>query len=286
MIRSARLLCLVLLLLAISPAVADDANPPGEDSAPGAQDQTLTAWEKLQTARAESKTLKDAFSGLFQKMKTEEGKAAARVVFREVYKQAGTMEWKAEQAFIPVFRDSDWSRWSGAEHADMLRDGLNLTAIEAVESDPVLAVRAWELLVKEFPDSNEAAYAKSTWLPIALPAMGDTGLALKRIGELLEQAGEVDKPGLRMAIGDVYAMQGEFEKAQAEYAGVVADIEAAGELEKYDRRASVKRYAELRVALIGKPAPEVDSKMWFGGESRKLSDLKGTVVVLDYWATW
>ena len=284
--KSARWLCLVLLL-AVTPAVADDApKPEAKPETKSTGDPTLDAWAALKTARAEAQALKDAFSGMFQKMETEEGKTAARAMFSEVYRQAGTMEWNAGNAFLKEFDASDWSKWEGSEHADMLRDGLNMSAREAIESNPAHAVKAWELLVAKFPDSGEAAYARSTWLPIALPAAGDLPAALERLSELQAAVPEMDKPGLRMAIGDVFAMQGEFEKAQAEYAGVLADIEAAGELEKYDRRASVKRYAELRAALIGKPAPEVDSKLWFGGEPKKLSELKGTVVVLDYWATW
>ena len=289
MTRSARWLWLVpfLLLLATTPAVGDDRPAPKDETPakPGA-DPTLEAWAKLQTARAEAKTLKDAFSGLFQKMETEEGKAAARAVFSEVYKQAGTMQWKAEQVFIKAFDASDWEKWQGSEHSEMLRDGLDMSAQEAIETNPEHAVKAWELLLEKFPDSNEAAYARSTWLPIALPATGELDLALERLIDLHKQVPEMDKPGIRMAIGDVYCMLADFEKARAEFQGALDDIKAAGELEKYDRRKSVQRYAQLRLDLVGKPAPEVDSKTWIGGEAKKLSDLKGTVVVLDYWATW
>jgi hypothetical protein len=284
MTRTARWLLLVplLMLLALAPARADDAPETGEKPA----DPTLETWAALQQAREDAQTLKQAFNGMFQKMKTEEGKQAARAVFREVYKQAGNMVNVKESTFREAFAASDWSKWEGAEHADMLRDGLNLTAREAIERDPKLSVKAWELLVKKFPDSNEAAYAMSTWLPIALPATGELDAALKRMAELHGQVRDMDKPGVRMAIGDVYCMKGDFEKAHAEFQGVLDDIKAAGKLEKYDRRKSVQRYAKLRLDLVGKPAPEVDSKTWIGGEAKKLSDFKGTVVVLDYWATW
>ena len=219
-------------------------------------------------------------------MSTDEGTDAARVGVREVYKQAGNRVVVKETVFREAFAASDWSKWEGEDHADMLCDGLDMTAREAIESDPKLSVKAWELLVKKFPDSGEAAYARSTWLPIALSATGELDLALERMLELHKQVPDQDKPGLRMAIGDVYSMLGDFEKARGEFQGALDDIKAAGELEKYDRRKSVQRYAQLRLDLIGKPAPEVDSKTWIGGEAKKLSDLKGTVVVLDYWATW
>ncbi|MCA8910439.1 MAG: hypothetical protein KDB82_01945 [Planctomycetes bacterium] len=269
---------LLLLLLLAAPLAAEDAEK--------TEDPTLEAWAALQTAREDAQALKDAFSGMFQKMKTEEGKEAARAVFREVYSQAGNMVFAKETVFRQAFAASDWSKWEGEEHAGMLLDGLDITAQEAIESDPKLSVKAWELLIKKFPDSGKAAYARSTWLPIALPATGELDLALERLLELHKQVPDQDKPGLRVAIGDVYCVLGDFEKARGEFQGALDDVKAAGELEKYDRRKSVQRYAQLRLDLIGKPAPEVDSKTWIGGEAKKLSDLKGTVVVLDYWATW
>src|SRR5262249_41467442 len=38
--------------------------------------------------------------------------------------------------------------------------------------------------------------------------------------------------------------------------------------------------------LLGKPAPEVTGVFGLNGETKKLSDLKGKVVLLDYWAVW
>ena len=37
--------------------------------------------------------------------------------------------------------------------------------------------------------------------------------------------------------------------------------------------------------IVGKPAPELTVKNWIG-DPQKLSDLKGKVVVVDFWATW
>lgn len=38
--------------------------------------------------------------------------------------------------------------------------------------------------------------------------------------------------------------------------------------------------------LIGKPAPEVQGEFALNGKPVKLSDLKGKVVLLDFWAVW
>lgn len=44
--------------------------------------------------------------------------------------------------------------------------------------------------------------------------------------------------------------------------------------------------AKTQAALIGKPAPELTIKWSNQDGLKKLSDLKGKVVVLDFWATW
>lgn len=56
------------------------------------------------------------------------------------------------------------------------------------------------------------------------------------------------------------------------------ELTAAGE-GKPDRRAKL-------AALEGKPAPDLQVSGWVNGKPLKLSDLKGKVVVLDFWATW
>jgi thiol-disulfide isomerase/thioredoxin len=38
--------------------------------------------------------------------------------------------------------------------------------------------------------------------------------------------------------------------------------------------------------LIGKPAPELIAEYSFNGDTKKLSDLKGKVVLVDFWAVW
>lgn len=38
--------------------------------------------------------------------------------------------------------------------------------------------------------------------------------------------------------------------------------------------------------LIGQPAPEIAVAEWIGGEPTSLADLRGQVVVLEFWATW
>ena len=39
-------------------------------------------------------------------------------------------------------------------------------------------------------------------------------------------------------------------------------------------------------AMQGKPAPELSLKEWINSKPMDLKDLKGKIVVLDFWATW
>lgn len=44
---------------------------------------------------------------------------------------------------------------------------------------------------------------------------------------------------------------------------------------------------EIHYKLLGEPAPELPSvDQWFPGTAKTLADLKGKVVLLDFWATW
>jgi len=41
-----------------------------------------------------------------------------------------------------------------------------------------------------------------------------------------------------------------------------------------------------QVALLGEAAPEIEIQAWISGEGATLADLRGRVVLLEFWATW
>jgi thiol-disulfide isomerase/thioredoxin len=79
----------------------------------------------------------------------------------------------------------------------------------------------------------------------------------------------------RLEIGDLLIAKGNVEEGLAQYKKIVEG-----------GNARMKDYANQRMQLVGKPAPDIVSKQWIGGEAKSLSDLKGKVVVVDFWATW
>jgi thiol-disulfide isomerase/thioredoxin len=50
------------------------------------------------------------------------------------------------------------------------------------------------------------------------------------------------------------------------------------------RRLIIKR--QLHYDLMGEKAPELNIDKWLSGKTQKLADLRGKVVMIDFWATW
>jgi thiol-disulfide isomerase/thioredoxin len=50
--------------------------------------------------------------------------------------------------------------------------------------------------------------------------------------------------------------------------------------------AAAEEKADPHADLIGKPAPEITGDFALNGKPTKLADLKGKVVLLDFWAVW
>jgi thiol-disulfide isomerase/thioredoxin len=78
--------------------------------------------------------------------------------------------------------------------------------------------------------------------------------------------------------------------AETEYAEkIFALIQATGSaVEKRMANADRVQIRDLavQVKLVGQPAPEIAVAQWIGGDPVSLADLRGQVVLLEFWATW
>ena len=77
---------------------------------------------------------------------------------------------------------------------------------------------------------------------------------------------------------------------ESEYAEKIFElIQATGSVEER-RMANADRVQisdlAVQVNLIGKAAPEIAVSRWIRGEAGSLTDLRGQVVLLEFWATW
>jgi len=132
-------------------------------------------------------------------------------------------------------------------------------------------IAEFDALLAKYPEKNEetamVALMKAT---LYTQVLGD-----EETGKRLLTAIETDYPGTKAAANAKNALYSLTPEGKAK----AAERNAAAK----ERRA--KNDTEI-AKLIGQPAPELQFK-WSSKEGLKtLSDLKGRVVVLDFWATW
>lgn len=72
-----------------------------------------------------------------------------------------------------------------------------------------------------------------------------------------------------------------YEKVKAAYDNFTPEVKASGILDEVKRELDV-----IESIQPGKPAPELASVDIFTGDSIRLSDLRGHVVLIDFWASW
>ena len=101
---------------------------------------------------------------------------------------------------------------------------------------------------------------------------------------------------LSMELADGYQAIGEIEKARRILAEETAFAEKLfqtmqGSATLAQKRAAAGGLVQLRdratqVGLIGAEAPEISIKSWINSAPLTLADLRGRVVLLEFWATW
>ena len=135
----------------------------------------------------------------------------------------------------------------------------------------------------------------------------DEGLLNDALAELESALAEArDTPGevefqtrvmLVMELADGYQTIGEIEKArrilaeETAYAEKLFQTMQGSTTLTAQKRAAAGGLTQLRdratqVGLIGEEAPEISIKTWINSEPLTLVDLRGRVVLLEFWATW
>lgn len=262
---------------AVTPMLAKDAKRPVEADAeakPASEDKVIAAWDKYQAAVKELNAVAAKI-----RAKELEGDAATEARNAAIAKRDAT-----QKEFVELLRKADWASYAES-NGDMLDMGLVLLGGELTEEHPEEAVKALEAHLKLRPDSQYGMWVKLHYLPAALLATGDLDRTIKRLNELIAGADEKLKPSLQVKVADIYAAKGDLEAAIKGYNEVAKALEGM-KFERNDQRARALSDAKMRAGLVGKDAPNVDSKVWVGGEATSLAGMKGKVVVIDFWATW
>jgi thiol-disulfide isomerase/thioredoxin len=141
----------------------------------------------------------------------------------------------------------------------------------------------------------------------------DLAAGLQRAGKLSEAATELERAlataratpyeiefqtriRLGMTLSDVYLSLDQIQDARDLLADEVAFAEKISEIMRAtgtpaQRRAATSGYLQVRdratqLALIGQTAPDITVKTWIKGGPVALEDLRGRVVLLEFWATW
>lgn len=101
---------------------------------------------------------------------------------------------------------------------------------------------------------------------------------------------------LAMTLADAYQSVSEIEKAremliaEAAFAEKISQVMQATGTPPQKRAATggflQVRDRSIRVGLLGNETPEISVKEWLVGEPTSLTELRGRVVLLEFWATW
>jgi thiol-disulfide isomerase/thioredoxin len=264
----------------------------GAEEGDAAKDAVVKAWEAYKTAQDDYDAKQAPIMEAYYKVQDneastdEEKKAAgkkANEAVGELRKESGKALGELRKAFTDEFaKVTDHARY--ADSPDMLAHGLRGQAAMKTRTNPDEAAKLYDLILKYCPKTDAADDVRSRIIPERFEKNGDFEGALKRSRELLEETGDKYKPALYINIGDYSAALGDAKAASKAYASGLALCE--GDLAWNDPRRNTKRYVAIRAKFTGNDAPNVDSKTWLGGEAKSLADMKGSVVIIDFWATW
>jgi cytochrome c-type biogenesis protein len=204
--------------------------------------------------------------------------AGKRKAASDVYKAAS-------RAFLDVFVGADWKAIDAEKDRDLLTSGLTMAGSKALEAkDGAAAVKAYEFYASAMKGDPNLGFIELYSLTAAYMAAGRMEKAVALWEKHAASSDPRFGPAANVALGDYRCAGGDLEAARALWKKV-SETPPSSE-GKPDPSAAARADADMRLALVGSAAPEVDSKTWLGGEAQPLSKLKGSVVVLDFWATW
>lgn len=229
--------------------------------------------DQVRAAHAEYLKLREEMQALMQENRgAERGSDKAKELTGKLNAIRGPMG-ERQKAFQEAFATADWTKLDPKADAELLKDGLPNLARDGEK--PAAAVAACRFYLEHFGTERMADMVRNNLLPMALLANKEVAAAQQALEAAVAKADGAAKARALLTLGDVMAASGDAAGAAKQYA-------AADEIADDDTR----RYVTLRKELIGKTAPDIDSKTWIGGEAKPLSALQGKVVLVDFWATW
>lgn len=178
------------------------------------------------------------------------------------------------RAFAQAFTACAWQQLDAVQDAAVLLDGLPFL-IRDLGKAPQAALTACEFYLQHFPDDAAAVGLRANVLPKALLACDKLVPAATAMQAAIPLLQGPDKVRAMIDLGDLRAVLGETGVALGLYAA------AAGLAD-----GPTRRELQLRQDLVGKPAPELQSRLWIGAPSNSLSNLAGKVVLVGFWSTW
>jgi thiol-disulfide isomerase/thioredoxin len=190
----------------------------------------------------------------------------------------------AQARFREVFEGADWSALDAVRDREALGAGLMAVGVAATaRGDGRTAVRAYEAVLARLPGERFARSVSIRNLPEALLLAGDVARAEAQWAKHAADPEPAVAAEVQVSLGDLHAARGDLGAARAAWTKAAAAKVADG---RRDPAAGPRQDAEARLALVGHPAPGIEAKAWLGGEPTPLPALKGSVVLVDFWATW
>ncbi|MCA8915614.1 MAG: hypothetical protein KDB90_09395 [Planctomycetes bacterium] len=239
-------------------------------------DAVVTAWDAYQKG-------KEAYQATRKQLVADHkaGKISTDDA-NDKLKEAQEVFLPLQDAFLGSMEKADWKAYAGDAHREMLDLGLYLLGLKHTKDGAYASsAKAYEAQLEMCPDSEHSLEIRYQRLPQALVAAGELENALIRAGELVESAGDDEKPLLMVALGDLRAASGDVGAAVMTYKGV---LELTGEetLQRNDPRRGAQGLASNRLLYVGRPARDFAGATWVGAEAKSISDLKGSIVVFHH----